>query len=302
MPSQDAARSGHFVIAGRPNVGKSTLLNRILGMHLAATTPKPQTTRNRILGIHTEGHRQYVFIDTPGIHDDRKRLLNRRINRAAIGSLVEGDAILFLIEAGKWTGADQRALDFIAETGLPVVLILNKVDRIKDKAALLPFLGEVGEKHPFDQIIPLSARREKDVRRLLNELDRYLREGPFPYPEDEVTDRGMRFVSAELIREQLMYSLEQEAPYAVAVEIEDFQEDRKGIHINALIVVEREGQKRIVIGAKGAGLKAIGSEARRRIGGLLGKPVHLKLWVKVKPNWRENPQMLDRLSIDRDHG
>ncbi len=291
---------GHIVIAGRPNVGKSTLMNRILGVHLAATTPKPQTTRNRILGVHTEGNRQYVFVDTPGIHDDRKRLLNRRINRAAIGSLIEGDVILLLVEAGKWTEDDERALSHVARTGLPVLLIVNKVDRVRDKTSLLPYLEQMSHRYDFDQIIPLSALREKDARRLTDLLADYLPEGPFEYPEDELTDRSMRFISAELVREQLMYALEQEAPYAVAVEIERYKEDAKGVHIDALIYVEREGQKRIVIGAKGAGLKAIGSEARRRIGGLLGRPVHLKLWVKVKHNWRENPRMLDQLSIDRE--
>lgn len=300
MTKTDKTYCGHIVISGRPNVGKSTLMNRMLGVHLAATTPKPQTTRNRILGIHTVDNRQFVFVDTPGIHDDKKRLLNRRINRAAIGSLVEADVILFLLEAGQWRKEDERALGFIAAHKIPVVLIINKIDQIKHKEALLPFIQKVSAFHEFDQIIPLSALREKDPRHLLDKISRYLPEAEFEYDPDELTDRSMRFISSELVREQLMFSLKQEAPYAVAVEIEDYQETEKGIHIDALIYVEREGQKRIVIGKKGAGLKTIGTEARRRISGLLGQPVHLKLWVKVKDNWRESPKMLDMLSIDRD--
>ena len=300
ITNKDKKYCGHIVIAGRPNVGKSTLMNRMLGVHLAATTPKPQTTRNRILGIHTVDNYQYVFVDTPGIHDDKNRLLNRRINRTAIGSLVEGDVILFLLEAGQWRKEDEKALGFIAEHKIPVVLIINKIDQIKKKEALLPFIQKASAFHDFGQIIPLSALREKDPRHLLDKISRYLPEGEFEYDPDELTDRSMRFISSELVREQLMFSLKQEAPYAVAVEIEDYQETEKGIHIDALIYVEREGQKRIVIGKKGAGLKTIGTEARRRISGLLEKPVHLKLWVKVKENWRESPKMLDMLSIDRE--
>lgn len=289
---------GHAVIAGRPNVGKSTLLNRVLDMHLAATTPKPQTTRNRILGIYTQDQHQLVFVDTPGIHDDGNRQLNRRLNKTAVGSLVEADVVLFMIEAGTWHDDDKRVLKFLQNVEVPVVLVVNKIDKIGKKETLLPFIESVSKHYPFAGIVPVSAFQRKDVDVLLRTLLDYMPENDFEFAADEITDRSMRFVSSELVREQLMHVLEKEAPYAVAVEIDDYQEEDNGIHINATIYVEREGQKRIVIGKKGAVLKVVGTEARKRISAVVGAPVHIKLWVKIKADWRENQNMLNRFVID----
>jgi len=295
-------RCGRIVIAGRPNVGKSTLLNRMLGVHLAATAPKPQTTRHRILGVRTEGDTQMVFIDTPGIHGRQKRLLNRRINRAAIAALADADLVLFVIEAGKWRDEDEAVLARLRDLPVPVILVVNKVDRVRDKTRLLPFLAEVGEKGDFAEIVPISAFREKSVRRLLEVIRRHLPEQPFLYEPDTLTDRSMRFLSAELVREQLMQALQAEVPYSVAVEVESFREQPHRIDISALIYVERESQKKIVIGEKGRVLKHVGSVARRRIAALAGKPVHLKLWVKVKPGWADDPRWLDRLDVEGEAG
>lgn len=291
---------GRIVIAGRPNVGKSTLMNHILGTHLAATTSKPQTTRNRIIGLHTDANYQMIFVDTPGIHDDKKRLLNRRLNKTAINSLVEGDVTLFMIEAGNWGDDDLRVLKYLKETGVPVILLVNKVDLISNKETLLPFLQQVSVLHDFSEIVPMSVFREKHIHRLIEQLKPYLPEGEFEYDADDITDRSMRFVSSELIREQLMKVLGQELPYALAVEIDAYEDTPKGIFIAATIFVAREGQRRIVIGSKGATLKKVGSEARKRISGLVGQPVHLKTWVKVKAGWLDSPRMLDRFSFDRE--
>ena len=289
-----------MVIVGRPNVGKSTLMNHVLGVHLAATTPKPQTTRNRILGIHTDGDHQIVFVDTPGIHLDARKALNRRLNKTAIGTLAEGDVIVFMVEAGRWTDEDEQVLHHLEAESAPVVLLVNKVDRIKEKAALLPYLQSVSARHDFAEIIPLSVFRERDIRRFLDVVKKYIPARPFEFDEDEMTDRSMRFVSAELIREQLMQALEKELPYALAVEVEEYQEGPNGVSIAAVVYVEREGQKRIVIGRKGEMMKKVGSEARRRIGGILGVPVHLKLWVKVKAGWSDDARLLERFTLDRE--
>ncbi len=300
MNGTTGTRCGRIVIAGRPNVGKSTLLNRMVGVHLAATTPKPQTTRHRILGIRTEPDAQMVFIDTPGIHSHQKRLLNRRINRTALAALEEADLVLFVIEAGQWRREDQAVLDHLGKVRVPILLAVNKVDRIRHKADLLPFLAELAGRGDFAEIVPLSAYREKSVRPLLDVLRQYLPHQPFCYPEDELTDRSMRFLSAELVREQLMQALQEEVPYSVAVEIESFREQPHRIDISALIYVEREGQKRIVIGEKGRVLKHVGTIARQRIAALAGRPVHLKLWVKVKPGWADDPRWLDRFDVQAD--
>ncbi len=275
-------------------------MNHVLGVHLAATTPKPQTTRNRILGIHTDGDHQIVFVDTPGIHLDARKALNRRLNKTAIGTLAEGDVIVFMVEAGRWTDEDEQVLHHLEAESAPVVLLVNKVDRIKEKAALLPYLQSVSARHDFAEIIPLSVFRERDIRRFLDVVKKYIPARPFEFDEDEMTDRSMRFVSAELIREQLMQALEKELPYALAVEVEEYQEGPNGVSIAAVVYVEREGQKRIVIGRKGEMMKKVGSEARRRIGGILGVPVHLKLWVKVKAGWSDDARLLERFTLDRE--
>lgn len=291
---------GYAVIVGRPNVGKSTLMNHILGVHLAATTPKPQTTRNRILGIHTDDTHQILFVDTPGIHSNAKRLLNQRLNKTAIASLVGADVLVFLVEAGQWRDEDERVLAHLKESGTPVILIVNKVDLIKVREALLPFLEQVSVKHKFAEIIPMSAFSERDIEHLLSSLKRYVPERGFEFSEDDMTDRSMRFVAAELVREQLMMLLGAEVPYSLAVEIEYYKESEKGVDVGAIIYVEREGQKRIVIGKGGENLKVVGTDARKRISGIIDRPVHLKLWVKVKAGWGDHPGLVDRFSLDRD--
>lgn len=289
---------GHIVIAGRPNVGKSTLLNHFIGTHLAATATKPQTTRNRILGIYTRDNYQYIFTDTPGIHGSETHLLNRVINKTAIGSLPDADVVMFVCEAGQWRDEDELVLRHLKNLNLPVILVPNKIDRIKEKEELLPFLQKVEAKYPFAEIIPTSAFKEKTIDYLLEHLKAYLPVAEFEYSEDEMTDRNMRFISAELIREQLIHALEQELPYALAVTIEKYEETDERIYINAVIYVAREGQKKIVIGKKGGLLKKTGTEARKRIAGLAGKPVHLELWVKVKSGWQDNAGLLHEFGLD----
>lgn len=293
-------RCGRVVIVGRPNVGKSTLLNRIVGIHLAATTSKPQTTRNRILGIYTEGNDQILFYDTPGIHAETPRLLNQRLNKTAIASLAGADVVLLMVEAGQWRDEDARVLAYLQAVDVPVMLVVNKVDKIAHKEALLPYLAELGDKFEFAEIIPMSAFRPNDVERLLNVIKRYLPARPFDYDTEEVTDRSMRFIAAEMIREQLMKQLGQELPYSLAVDIEHFKETPGGADIAAVIFVEREGQKRIVIGTKGEMLKQVGTQARQRIATLLQQPVNLKLWVKVKPGWADHPGLLDQFNLDHE--
>lgn len=289
---------GQVVIAGRPNVGKSTLLNAFVGTHLAAATSKPQTTRNRILGIYTEDDTQIAFIDTPGIHQDAKRLLNRALNRTAIAALPDGDVVMFVVEAGRWTDEDETVLEHVQMLKSPVLLVVNKVDKVEDKSELIPYLQSVQEKHAFAEIIPVSAYRAKNVRYLLKQLRSYMPEAPFAYDAEEITDRNMRFIAAEMVREQLTIELSQELPYALAVDIERYEQKDGAWEIGAVIYVEREGQKGIVIGNQGKRLKSVGSKARRRIEAITGQHIRLELWVKVKSGWQDNQNMLTRFGLD----
>ncbi|CAG0907779.1 unnamed protein product, partial [Cyprideis torosa] len=268
------------VIAGRPNVGKSTLLNAFVGVHLAAATNKPQTTRNRILGICSDETSQIVFLDTPGIHIGGKRLLNRTLNRTAIATLPEGDVVMFVVEAGRWTEEEEAVLHHVRSLSAPVVLVVNKVDKVDDKSELIPFLQLVQGKFEFAEIIPVSAHREKNVRYLLKQLRNYLPEAPFAFPADEITNRNMRFIAAEMVREQLTDELAQELPYSLAVDIEQFDETPEAVVIGAVIYVEKAGQKGIVIGNQGKRLKSVGTKARHRIEAIMGQHVRLRLWVK----------------------
>lgn len=293
-----ATRCGEVVIAGRPNVGKSTLLNAFLGVHLAATSSKPQTTRNRILGICTTHTTQYIFIDTPGIHLGGKRLLNQALNKTAISTLPDARVMMFVVEAGRWTEEDETALGHIKGVTCPVVLVVNKVDKVEDRSKLLPYIESVQGKHHFSEIIPVSAFRQRNVNYLLKHLESYLPEAEFVYDADEMTDRNMRFIAAEMVREQLTQELAQELPYSLAVEIEQYKETPERVEIGAVIYVEREGQKGIVIGNQGAMLKKIGTKARKRLISLLDKRVHLELWVKVKGGWQDNANLLSQFGID----
>lgn len=295
------SESAFVAIVGRPNVGKSTLLNRILGQKISITSNKPQTTRHRILGIETEGERQIVYVDTPGLHQDEKRAINRLMNRAASSSLSGVEVVLFVVEAGKWASDDEMVLTKLQKTERPVILVVNKIDQFKDKGELLPYLKKLGEKHQFAEIIPLSAATGDHVEALRTIVHKYARPGAHHFPEDYVTDRSLRFMTAEIIREKVMRFMGEELPYAATVEIEQFQTAPSGTtHIHALILVEREGQKRMVIGAGGSKLKTIGTEARRDIEPLVGGKVHLQLWVKVKSGWADDERALRSLGYGED--
>jgi len=295
----DMTYSGFVAIVGRPNVGKSTLLNRILGQKVSITSRKPQTTRHRILGIDTEENRQTVYIDTPGLHIDEKRAINRLMNRAASSSLkdMNVDAVIFVVDGTRWTDDDEMVLNKLREINCPIYLAINKTDAIKDKAEeLMPHLQVLAEKFNFAEIIPISATKGTNVEMLRNICSQQLQEGDFYFPEDYVTDRSSRFMASEIIREKLMRFTGQELPYSTTVEIEQFKVSENGtFHINALILVERDTQKRMVIGNKGSKLKTIGTEARRDMETLFDNKVFLECWVKVKSGWADDERALRSL-------
>lgn len=294
--SESTQRCGYVAIVGRPNVGKSTLLNRILGQKLSITSRKPQTTRHQILGIKTEDDLQVVYVDTPGLHkDDKGRALNRFMNRTASEALRHVDLVVFMIDRTAWTEEDQLVLDKLEHLHCPVILAVNKVDQLKDKEALLPQLEELAAKRHFDVIIPISAEKGHNVARLEQEVESRIPEGVHLFPEDQITDRSSRFVAAELVREKLMRNLGEEVPYGTTVEIEEFKHDGRVLHISALILVEREGQKRIVIGDSGAVIKTIGRDARIDMEKMFDTKVMLNLWVKVKRGWSDNERALQSL-------
>ena len=299
--AQKDYRCGYVALIGRPNVGKSTLLNHILGQKLSITSRKPQTTRHRILGIKTTDTEQVIYVDTPGIHHSEKRAMNRYMNRAAGSALEDVNVIVFLVEALKWTDEDELVLKRLKSSTVPVILAVNKVDRVIDKESLLPYLQEVTQKMNFVQIIPISATKGNN----LQELEKVVRtqldiSEPF-YPEEQITDRSSRFLAAEIIREKLMRMLGQELPYDLTVEIEKFKEEGKLYRINGLIWVERKNQKAIVIGKKGERLKAVGSQARIDMEKLFDKKVHLELWVKVKEGWSDDERALMSLGYTDDY-
>lgn len=288
---------GNVSIIGHPNVGKSTLLNHLIGYRLSAIVNKPQTTRNVIRGILTENNHQVIFLDTPGIHIKSKSLLNKTINREAISALEDVDVIVMMIEAMKWTDEDDFVLSRLKHSKRPVFLLVNKVDRVKDKDQLLGFMQSVAEKREFVEIFPISAHKGINTDAFLNALIPHLPESEFIYPEDHVTDKSIRFICAEFIREQVMIHLHQEIPYLTAVEIESFEENEKITNINATLWVGRKNQKGIVIGSKGETLKRIGTAARHTLEDFLQRKVFLKLWVKVEDDWHNNPKHLKELGI-----
>ncbi|MDR3386439.1 MAG: GTPase Era [Rudaea sp.] len=290
----EAHRCGTAALVGRPNVGKSTLLNTLIGSRLSIVGPKPQTTRHRILGILTRPQGQILFLDTPGLHSDGGRAINRQLNRAARQAIGEADVAVQVIEAGRWNGEDELVWKALSDSGRPRLLALNKIDAQKDKKALLPFIAKIAETHSYDGVFLVSARRRDGLAELERGILGHLPNAPAVFAEDELTDRSERFLAAELVREQLMLRLAQELPYATTVEIEDFREGEKRAEITATIWVEREGQKAIVIGAGGAQLKIIGSAARRAMEQVFERRVFLKLWVKVRENWSDDEASLRR--------
>ena len=293
--SAELPHCGYVAIIGRPNAGKSTLLNRILGQKISITSRKPQTTRHRILGIKTTSQAQVVYVDTPGLHQGGKRAMNRLMNRAALDVLLDVDVVLFLVEDLRWSEEEAYILDRLRQCKQPVVLAINKVDKIKPKERLLPHLEMLAAQYPFAEIIPIAARSGKNVTLLEEKLTALLPASPPLFPEDQVTDRSERFLAAELIREKLMRRLAKELPYALSVEIERFALEKGVLHIDALIWVERQPQKSIVIGRQGQVLKQVGQQARRDMEEMFGHKVFLQMWVKVKDKWSDDERALRSL-------
>lgn len=288
-------RCGVIAIVGRPNVGKSTLMNHLLGQKVSITSRKPQTTRHRIHGILTEDNCQMVFADTPGIHRDGGRALNKYMNQAAVSALGGVDIVCFMVDALKWTEADQYVLSLLPRDDTPVLLLINKIDTLDDKAQLLPHIERLAALYPFAAVIPVSALREGGLDDLRDELKKRLPQAPFWFDEDQITDRSLRFMVAEIIREKVVRQLGQEVPHQVAVEIELWNDTERLTEIGASILVERSGQKKILIGHQGERIKKIGIQARQDIETLIDRQVMLNLWVKVKTGWSDNDRALRSL-------
>ncbi len=292
------SQCGYVAIVGRPNVGKSTLLNALIGKKISITSPKPQTTRNQILGIKTIGSAQAVFIDTPGLHKAERRAMNRYMNKLASSVIVDADIVLFMVEALRFNDDDDMILQKLNETKAPVILVINKVDKIKDKSQLLPFINDLKERYHFKDIVPMSARKMDNVVELETMIMKLLPENPHFYPDEQLTDKSEKFQAAELIREKLIQATEEELPYSTTVVVDSFENEEKIVKISAIIWVEREGQKPIVIGKDGEMLKKIGTLARKDIEKLVGKKVFLRLWVKVKDNWTDDERVLQNLGYE----
>nr|VFJ95536.1 MAG: GTP-binding protein Era [Candidatus Kentron sp. LFY] len=297
-PVSSSFRRGYVAIVGRPNVGKSTLLNRILERKLSITSRKPQTTRNRILGIKTTKSCQAIYLDTPGLDLQGKRAINRYMNRMATGAMLDVDLAIFVVEAQRWMELDHDVQLRLTDSRAPVILAVNKIDRIKDKTELLPFLEEMDRSGDYREIIPLSASRGDNIPLLEELVARNLPEGELLFPKRQITDQSKQFFASELIREKLTRSLGQELPYRLAVEIENWSERRKIIVIDAVIWVEKPGQKAIVIGKQGNMLKSIGSKARAEMEDFFEKKVLLKLWTKVRAGWSANDATLRMLHYE----
>ncbi len=295
---EQAFRCGFVAVVGRPNVGKSTLINAILGHKISIVTPKPQTTRHRILAVDTRPDSQVIFVDTPGLHRRARKMMNRMMNRAAVSALVDADVVLFVTEANRWTAEDQDVLERLQTTSSPVIALLNKIDKVHPKEMLLQALEEMSGRYEFAEVMPISAKKGDNVDKLSDMLPGFLPESEALYPRDMITDRSRSFRAAEIIREKLTLNLRQEVPYGLTVQIEQYAEDEAGIEIQATIWVERDSQKGIVVGKQGSVLKKVGRAARLELKAELGVPVHLDLWVKVKENWADSEKDLLRLGYE----
>ena len=291
----EKTRCGYVAIVGRPNVGKSTLLNHILGQKISITSRRPQTTRHQILGIKTQGDTQVVYVDTPGLHLTEHKAINRFMNKTASDSLKHVDVVVFVVDKTKWTEEDELVLDKVKSAKAPVILAINKVDQSKEKSKLLPHIEALALKHTFNEIIPVSAKHGHNLLELEKIIDKYLPDSVHFFPEDQITDKSQRFLAAELVREKIMRQLGAELPYSVTVEIEEFKRNKTVLHISALILVERSGQKKIVIGDKGEQIKTIGRDARKDMEKLFDSKVMLNLWVKVKSGWSDDERALKSL-------
>ncbi|KGQ70507.1 GTPase Era [Chelonobacter oris] len=287
---------GFIAIVGRPNVGKSTLLNKLLGQKISITSRKAQTTRHRIVGIDTEGAYQAIYVDTPGLHIEEKRAINRLMNKAASSAIGDVDLIFFVVDGTHWNDDDEMVLNKLRAAKAPVILVINKIDHVKNKDEMLPFITELNQRFAFKATVPISAQRGNNVHQLKKIVQNSLRPGIHHFPEDYITDRSQRFMASEIIREKLMRFMGEELPYSVTVEIEQFKTNERGTYeINGLILVEREGQKKMVIGHQGQKIKTIGIEARADMEKLFENKVHLELWVKVKSGWADDERALRSL-------
>ena len=291
-------KSGFVALIGRPNVGKSTLMNHLLKQKISITSRKPQTTRHRILGINTTEKGQIIYMDTPGMHNNEKRALNRYLNRTADTSLLGVDVVVWLLDGLYWHQYDEVIFKKLEQAGLPVILAINKLDKIKDKDAMLAFFDNAQKRFPFVHIIPIAALHGTQLDKLESLVLELLPEGGLIYPEDQITDRPERFLAAEIVREKLTRRLGAELPYSLTVEVERYEELPNISKIYALIWVERDSQKNIVIGKDGELLKKVGMEARADIEKLIGQKVYLQLWVKVKKGWADNERALQNLGFN----
>ncbi|MGH8547501.1 MAG: GTPase Era [Methylococcales bacterium] len=291
-------RSGYIALIGRPNVGKSTLLNHLVGQKISITSRKPQTTRHRILGIKTHPEGQAIYVDTPGLHGDEKKALNRYLNRTAKRSLSGVDLVVWVTDIPRWHGYDPIILSMLEKVAVPVLFVINKIDRVERKEECLPFLKDVGNTYPFSSIVPVSALQGTNLDVLERNILAALPEAEPVFPDDQISDRSERFFAAEIIREKLVRRLAKELPYEITVEIEQFVDAEKLLRLHAIIWVDRESQKSIVIGKDGSVLKTIGQQARLDLEKLMGKKVYLELWVKVKHGWSDNERALQSLGYD----
>lgn len=298
MNIPDDYRCGLVAVIGRPNVGKSTLINAVMGRKVSIVTSKPQTTRHRILAVHSSEKQQIIFVDTPGLHRKAGKAMNRLMNRTAASALADADLVLFVIDATRWTEEDDDVLERLRSCTVPVIALLNKVDKVHPKEKLLDSLATISKRFDFTEMVPISALKNDNLDNLMAMIPSFLPESPPLFPEDMHTDRSDEFHITEVIREKLMLMLHQEMPYGLTVQIERMVHDEKGVAINAIIWVERDSQKGIAVGKNGSVLKKVGRSARLEIAEQLGKPVHLELWVKVKSNWADNEKDLMNLGYE----
>ncbi len=302
MVDQPETRCGVIAMVGRPNVGKSTLMNHLVGQKVSITSRKPQTTRHRIHGVLTRDNYQLVFADTPGIHQDHDRALNRYMNRAAKSALKGVDLVCFMVDAMKWTQGDEYVASLLPSDGTPVLLLVNKVDTVENKELLLPHIQQLSKQHDFVDILPVSALHGHNLADLETVMAKYVPAGEFWFDEDQITDRNMRFMTAEIIREKIVRQLGQELPHQITVAIDKWENAKRTTHIDATILVERRGQKKIIIGTKAERIKRIGTEARQDIQRLIERKVMLNLWVKIRSGWSDDERALQSLGYqDGDH-
>ena len=298
MNIPDDYRCGLVAVIGRPNVGKSTFINSVMGRKVSIVTAKPQTTRHRILAVHTEAKQQIIFVDTPGLHRKSGKAMNRLMNRTAANALADADLILFVSDATRWTSEDDDVVQRLKSCNAPVIALLNKIDKVHPREKLLDGLALMSARMDFAEIVPISAMKNDNLEHLMEMIPAYLPESPPLFPEDMKTDRSDEFHITEIIREKLTLMLHQEMPYGLTVQVERMVKEKKGVAINAIIWVERDSQKGIAVGKNGSVLKKVGRAARLEISELLGQPVHLELWVKVKSNWADNATDLMNLGYE----